>query len=257
MKRLNIFIALTSTALSVLGFALVEDNSQPGLQAAQVETSFKASRSESSALAEHRAMAPVGARTRFDQDGVLWWERAPQPFPVILQRGDFSWTEVDGKSEETMALLANNEDMLQALRDENAYVKRRQLIYVDSEIFDSKRDQILDGSLKALTLPGFDGQELKVEIDLADRVAYENVEDPNGGFFGGRIIDQPDSQVMVGTAGDSYTIQVFDGENLYHYDSREKGELILSEIDQEARDQDAGPCTFGEDHHVGALIEDK
>ena len=199
-------------------------------------------------------IAPPDSNARFDDDGVVFWDRKLRPFEITQTKGDFSWTAEDGKSDEVMKRLANNEDMLDVLRQDNAHTKRRQLIYFDEESFHKKRDQILNGEGKTLTLPGFDGQEIEVTIGGSQRLTYDNVEDPNGGFFGGQVTDDGDSHVMIGTAGDSYSIQIDSSQGSYRYDMRENGELILSELDREVYGANDSPCTFGQDHHLGTPI---
>lgn len=200
------------------------------------------------------SIAPAGASTFYDENGILHWTRKARPFAITETKGDFSWTAEDCMSEEDMKQLANNEQMLEALRYDSKHTIKRQLIYFDKESFHGKRDQILDGNLSELTLPDFDGGEIKVNITNFNRIDYENIEDPNGGSFGGTVEGSDFSHVTVGTAENSYSIQVDVGDRSLRYDLREDGELIMSQIDQREFAKDSSPCTFGHDHHLGQPI---
>ncbi len=267
MRKSHFITIFISTVLSISGFYLLENRSASTAKVTPPQTASATKDPKNRDLDSLRAITHSSGEVRiiadglkapgknpyYDPIGTLHWERASQPFQVVQKKGDFSWTAEDGMKDEIMQQLANNNDMLEAMQHENPTLNRRQLIYFDEKSFHQKRNDILDGKLTELTLPGFNGEEIKIRITHAKRLEGD-AELRDAGYFGGSVTGDANSHIMVGTSNDGYSIQLDSNGKSYKYDIREKGEFILSDINTEKALAVEEPCRVGDGAHVGKII---
>jgi hypothetical protein len=152
-----------------------------------------------------------------------------RPFAVSLERGDLQWTAEDGRDTNVIRRLAHNELEYQRMVEENARIKRRQLVYrKDTAAGMVQRARSVGETVHRLTLPALDGQEVQFEITKAEL-------NPSGqqGTFSGRLAGRPDSMVTLAFKGgrEAFTI-LSPTEGLFlQADPRESGEVIVKSID--------------------------
>jgi len=159
-----------------------------------------------------------------------------KPFPVTHQSDAFAWTGIDGKTPQAMHDLAHTDAEEERLQFENPWVEKRQLVYCDDYIQTLGKSVAGDpANLKAIRLPGFDGQEFEVDVD--------RTESPQGVMewnVAGHLKDRPDTLVSISTVH-GYTSIVMIAPDFYiEGDAREPGEVVLNQIDRQAR-RDAKP----------------
>lgn len=134
-------------------------------------------------------------------------------------------------SRETIQQIAHNEMEERRLWEENARIKRRQLVYrKDTAAAVLQRARLNGEAVQQLTIPGFDGQELQVAIDRADL-------EPSwqAGTFTGRLAGQPNSLVTLAFkfGREAFTVISPDDGTYLQAHPREPGELILTSFDPE------------------------
>ena len=154
-----------------------------------------------------------------------------RPLGVTQHTSQHEWTAADGKSRETIQQIAHNEMEERRLWEENARIKRRQLVYrKDTAAAVLQRARLNGETVQQLTIPGFDGQELQVAIDRADL-------EPSwqAGTFTGRLAGQPNSLVTLAFkfGREAFTVISPDDGTYLQAHPREPGELILTSFDPE------------------------
>ncbi len=188
-------------------------------------------------------------------DNITWWKRKPRPFPVThTSATGFQWTNIAGKEEAILKELANNTEMLKALKEENVWVKRRQLVYTPAS-FSTDAKKIYQDELDTIVIPAFDGKELTLVVE-PEAIYPQNIETVSGGFAA-KIKGVDDSSVIAASENDTWSIGVQDGETHYQIETREPGEWLLTEIDLAEMHKHIGPCLTGagnSDDAVGTPI---
>ena len=180
------------------------------------------------------------------------WERKLRPFEVVRSSDRFEWTGEDGKSDAVIEVLANNDKMVEYFQNVNEWTKRRQLIYVDPQ-FTADIKSVFDSESNEITLPGFDGEEFTVELNLN---ATRGDSSELSGSLRGAIPDIEGARVVGGADSDTWAFGIYLPDRQYQIQSRENGEFIISEIDVAARN-----ATIVHDHDhrspddVGAPVD--
>ena len=160
-----------------------------------------------------------------------YYELESRPFEVTQSTGNFEWTAADGKSPEVMRILATNPANLGQLTDQNEWTDKRQLVYL-TENFKRQADKVFQGKAKSITIPGFDGEELEVSVNMLDFV-----ENGEASSFEGTLKDYPDVYVDAARIDGIWAISYSNpGDKfLYDYISRQDGELIMNRLDADAQ----------------------
>ena len=151
-----------------------------------------------------------------------------RPFSVAKTAGNHEWTAEDGKQPEVIHRLAHNRLEERKMLEENPAVYRRELVYRKQVAADLVKEAERSGApLKTLVLPGFDGEELGVEINKID-----SIEGGAEGTIYGRLSGRPDSLVTLTFIGRSECFSLLSpDQNLFlQGDPREPGEIILKKI---------------------------
>ncbi len=174
--------------------------------------------------------------TKKTQKSNRYWERVPKPFPVSESTERFEWTSVDGRSEEAIKSLANNSEMVDALIETNNWTKRRQLVYVNPD-FTEKAGAVYRDELREIILPGFDGEEFKVSIDVSTDFGEWVT-----GSFTGTVEGFEDANVVAGSDLNYWSIGIDFKDRHYQIENREEGEWMVSEIDLAAMHAYHGEC---------------
>ena len=206
-------------------------------------------------LAVAKKTPSSGRATVKTEDGLLYSDFVVKPFEVKKSNERHGWTVVDARKPEHLDLLSHNDIERERHADENFWVSRRELVYRNETLLDSVRTaQGNNEELKEIILPGFDGEEYRVEvIEVDDRVNEEGIQD--GSIFG-RLVDDPNSTVHLGYYDQRESGGIISDElGIYlSYDPRQDGQLIIKEVDNEALDfAFEGPhCTTDHgSHEVG------
>jgi hypothetical protein len=152
-----------------------------------------------------------------------------RPFAVTLTRGGCEWTSEDGRETNIIRRLAHNELEVARMVDENKRIFRRQLVYrTETAAALIERAKLTGETIRQLTLPGLDGQEVQFEITRADL-------NPSGlqGAFSGHVAGKSDSMVTLAFKGnrEAFTILSPSDGLYFQADPREPGEVILTQID--------------------------
>ncbi|MGC3956745.1 MAG: hypothetical protein QM813_01905 [Verrucomicrobiota bacterium] len=147
------------------------------------------------------------------------------PLAVSQQTSSHEWTAADGMTRETIQQIAHNEMEERRLLEENARIKRRQLVYrKDTAAAVLQRARLSGEPVRQLTIPGFDGQELQVTVERADlEPSWQS------GTFTGRLADKPNSLVTLAFKFGREAFTVLSPEDSIYLQGqpRESGEIIL------------------------------
>jgi hypothetical protein len=152
-----------------------------------------------------------------------------RPFAVVKETARHQWTDENGRDTNIIRQLAHNELEYQRMVDENARIKRRQLVYRnDTAATVMQRARLSGGPVKQLTLPGFDGQELQFEIQRADLEPSKQ-----SGTFTGQLAGKPGSMVTLAFkfGREAFTVLSPDDGTYLQAHPREPGELIITSFD--------------------------
>lgn len=152
-----------------------------------------------------------------------------RPLVVARHSGTHEWTSADGKNPDVIRQLAHNGLEYQRMVEENARIKRRQLVYRNETTAALvERNKLTGQPLQRLTLPGLDGQQVDVEITRADL-------QPSGqqGMFAGHVVGRDDSLVTLAFKGgrEAFTILSPSDALFLQAEPREPGEVIVKSID--------------------------
>lgn len=235
MNKTRIIILLISTIVSLVVFSSM--NSRKNQHDVSDSSAVISSEYRGAPSAQRDSSSQMRSSSRqdlpYDFPETTYWKRELRPFDVTHQEGLFSWTAEDGMTEEVMKKLANNSLMLDELRRENQYTIRRQLIYVDPSIENQKQD-ILDGKLSEITLPGFNGELFNAQVTSYEKYIPESPEEAEGEESGGAFNGGDESlRVQVGLSDSSWSIGIIHNERQFELITREPNEWIISEIDPE------------------------
>lgn len=149
-----------------------------------------------------------------------------RPLPVALSRNSHEWTSLDAKDPEVISRIAHNPEETKRLTEENARIKRRQLVYRKNTVPDLLQ-RLGEHSLKEFTLPGLDGREFEVEV------VETRLNGLQAGSVLGRVKGVMNSMVSVGFSNgcESFNICLPDENYYLTADAREPGEVLIKEID--------------------------
>lgn len=151
---------------------------------------------------------------------------ALRPLAVSKETAAHAWTAEDARSPEVIRKIAHNEWEERRLLDENARITGRQLVYRKEPVFIAvERARAAGETLRAFTLPGFDGRELDVEVTRSDL-------DPSGlgGTLTGRLTGLGESIVTIAfkQGREAFTIVSPEDGTYLQGHPREPGELMIS-----------------------------
>ena len=152
-----------------------------------------------------------------------------RPFAVAKETMTHQWTTEDARDTNVIRRLAHNDLEYQRMAEENARIQRRQLVYrKDTAAAVMQRARASGETVKQLTLPGFDGQELQFTIDRADLAPSWQ-----SGTFTGRLAGKLNSMVTVAFkfGRESFTVLSPDDGIYLQAWPREPGELIITSFD--------------------------
>jgi hypothetical protein len=152
-----------------------------------------------------------------------------RPFAVAKESPMHQWTIEDGRDTNVIRQLAHNDAEYRRMVEENSRIQRRQLVYrKDTAAAMMQRARLSGEPVKQLTLPGFDGRELQVEIDRADLESSWQ-----SGTFAGRLEGRPNSMVTLAFkfGREAFTIVSPDDGTYLQAHPREPGELIITSFD--------------------------
>lgn len=157
------------------------------------------------------------------------WDFQKRPFPVAYESAKIQWTMADGKDTNVIRQLAHNSLEYDRMVEENSRIFRRQLVYLKetaAAVFEQAK--LTGASVKELTLPGADGQELQFEIAKSDGKGSSRQ-----GMFSGHLAGDPESLVTLAfqDGREAFTI-LSPKENIFVVgEPREDGEVIVKAID--------------------------
>ncbi|MES2476600.1 MAG: hypothetical protein V4640_12525 [Verrucomicrobiota bacterium] len=152
-----------------------------------------------------------------------------RPLPVALTSGTHEWTQDDATLPEVIEKIAHNPEEFIRLVEENELIKRRQLVYrKDIAAAVVQRARTTGETIRSLTLPGLDGQEIHVEVTASD-LAHSGL----SGTFTGRVAGKQLSIVTLAfkLGREAYSVSSPE-DNLYlEAEPREPNEVLIKEID--------------------------
>ena len=234
MNKKPLLICLAIVLCTVLAAYFIRESKQP--PSAVDDTSS----SEHSSTAHHSHSHTEDGNHRRTKAQTRHWQRKSRPFEVVQSSDRFEWTAEDGKSDEVIEILANNDRMADFLKKRNAMIKRRQLVYVDPQ-FSADMKSAFNQEGSDIVVPGFDGEEFKVQL-TPEKTFGDS--DELSGSFRGNIPDIEGSRIVGGSDKDTWAIGIYLPGRQYQIQSRENGEFIVSEIDLHAAAHD-----HDHDHH--------
>lgn len=150
----------------------------------------------------------------------------PRPLPVSISKDLHEWTSEDAKKPDVISRISHNPEETKRLTEENARIKRRQLVY-RKETVPMLLQRAGGRSLKEFTLPGLDGREIEVEV------VEIRLNGLHAGSVLGRVKGVVNSLVSVGfyNGCESFNVSLPDEKFFLTADSREAGEVLVKEID--------------------------
>jgi hypothetical protein len=156
---------------------------------------------------------------------------ALRPLPVSRSSATHEWTGEDATSPVVIEKIAHNPDEFVRLVEENDRILRRQRVYRSEPAWELvERARASGEPVRRLTLPGFDGQEVQVEVTRVDV-------EPSGlsGSFGGHVADRPKSLVTLAfiRGREAFTVVSPDDGVFLQGHPREPGELLVTSFDPE------------------------
>jgi hypothetical protein len=165
---------------------------------------------------------PAGGAPQFDSFRL-------RPFAAVKSTGAHEWTAEDARSPEAIRNIAHNETEVARLTEENARIKRRQLVYRKETAFKQVQRALAAGQpVRKLILPGLDGQEVEMEVVNADIA-------PSGmsGTFAGRLPGKGQSMATLAfkEGREAFSVMSPEDETFLQGHPREPGEIIVTSFD--------------------------
>ncbi len=151
---------------------------------------------------------------------------ALRPLAVVKESAAHAWTAEDARAPEVVRKIAHNEWEERRLLEENPRITGRQLVYRKEPVFIAvERARAAGETLRAFTLPGFDGRELEVEVMRADLEASGL-----SGTLTGRLPGLGESLVTIAfkQGREAFTVVSPEDGTFLQGHPREPGEIILS-----------------------------
>jgi len=154
---------------------------------------------------------------------------ALRPLPVTRSSAAHEWTDADATQPVVIEKIAHNPDEFMRLVEENDRIKRRQLVYRSQPAWELVEQSRATGEpVRALTLPGLDGQEVQVEVTGTDL-------DPSGlsGTFSGHVAGNQKSLVTLAfiRGREAFTVVSPDDGVFLQGHPREPGEILVASFD--------------------------
>lgn len=152
----------------------------------------------------------------------------PHPFPVAHQSSNFEWAAADGKDTNVIRQLAHNEFEYRRMLIENNAIFSRQLVYLNQSLSRLAQQASQTGqSLKQITLPGLNGQELTVDVTRTD---FRN--DGSKGQIYGQLPGRPDSMVTAAFVGlrEAFTIISPQDQIYLQAEAHEPNQVVVKSI---------------------------
>lgn len=140
-------------------------------------------------------------------------------------------TAGDGRDTNSIRRWAHNELEVQRMLAENDKIYRRQLVVLKEPVaVIVERNRLTGESIRELTLPGLDGQEISFSVQRADI-------EPSGlrGMFYGQVTGRPDSMVTLAFKNrvQAFTV-ISPTDNLYlDAEPHDPGDVIVKSINLE------------------------
>ena len=152
-----------------------------------------------------------------------------RPLPVSRSSAVHQWTEGDATSPVVIEKIAHNPDEFVRLVEENDRIQRRQLVYRSEPAWELvERARATGEPVRTLTLPGLDGQEVKMEVTNTDL-------DPSGlsGTFSGHVAGNRKSLVTLAfiRGREAFTVVSPDDGVFLQGHPREPGEVLVATFD--------------------------
>ncbi len=154
-----------------------------------------------------------------------------RPLAVGKQSSHHEWTVEDGRDPNVIRQLAHNELEAQRMIEENARIKRRQLVYrKDTAAAVLQRARSSGEPVTQLALPGLDGEELQFTIDRSDLEPSQQA-----GSFSGHLAGRTNSLVTLAFqfGREAFTVMSPDDGLYLQGHPREPGEIIVTSFDPE------------------------
>ena len=135
----------------------------------------------------------------------------------------------DGKDLHSIRQWAHNELEVERMLEENNRIIRRQLVtFKETPAAAIERSRLTGESVRSLTLPGLDGEEIEFEITKSDV-------EPSGlrGMFSGHVAGYPDALETLAFAKNkqAYTVLSPSAGIYLTADAHDSGDAILKGID--------------------------
>jgi len=147
----------------------------------------------------------------------------------VHSAGHFTWTAVDGRKPEIIKHLGTTSEMRKRLYRQNRYVTRRQFVYI-APSFDKVIQQVHRGERSQITLPGFDGEQLRVTLNQVEDEPHLN-----RSVWRGHLTGNPNAPVEASVNGSDLRIGIqLSDDVLVRYEPRNPGEWIINEDDLKA-----------------------
>jgi hypothetical protein len=154
---------------------------------------------------------------------------ALRPLAVSQATATHQWTKDDATDPEVIERIAHNPDEFVRMVEENDRIKRRQLVYRQETAAAIVQNARATGEpVRRLTLPGFNGQEIEVEVTGSD-LAFSGL----SGTFTGRLPGKLQSIVTLAFKNNREAFSISSPEDGLYLEAepREPGEVIVKAID--------------------------
>ncbi len=167
------------------------------------------------------------------------WELEARPFEVTHRSDNFEWTSEDGTQSDIIRQLVRFPERAEILERNNEFTKRRQLVYLPDN-FRETTQQLFDGEISQIPVPGFDGQEFQLRmIDAPDQLVYDGARPLTATFEA--TVHYPDGRqiedaLAIGAFTDNHwSIEFNLGESSYVYDNRIENQWVVTEYNEDLR----------------------
>lgn len=155
-----------------------------------------------------------------------------RPLAVVKESATHAWTAEDARLPDVIGKIAHGELERRRMLEENTRITGRQLVYRKEPVWVLvDRARASGEPVRKLTLPGFDGEELEVEVTNADLA-------PSGlsGTFAGHLPGLPQSLVTLAfkQGREAFTVVSPEDGTFLQGHPREPGEIIVSKFNPDS-----------------------
>ena len=196
-------------------------------------TSYKLVREDLARLLQDRDHVYQANIKKQKQVEPQFWKLSPHPLPETLSNAYFGWTGENLKDGELLNLVANNSKMKSRLERENAWTKKRELVYLKEPFF-KEAQLVITGKKSTLDIPGIDGEVYKVIIP-EDKLYFSKPGEMMGAFVG-HLEGDPNISVNVGMCGKTWSVEIIlDDDHMLDITGRPDmgGEWVVTQVDLE------------------------